>query len=367
MEARMLLSVTGGEFLVNSTLTKPQYAPVVATSASGRSVVAWAVDKGTSAADIRAQIFDANGKKVGGEIAVTFTNERESQPAVSMDAKGNFIVVWTYDFLPGDKDVRAQRFDLNGKPVGSMFRVAYTPKTEFAPSVAMAANGSFVVSYSYQFSSSDTDILARRYDANANLVQSITVSNSSRSEYDSQAAITPDGRFGIAYGFNNDIYLKRYTATGAFRGVTTVAGTSAIETAPSLDVDNNGTFAVGWQAQVGTNNNIHARRVFDNGTNGTLINIATTSSSETNPSISIDPTSGRYVVAYQVGTGTAAQTVVKEVSSTSQIQYTTTIGTNLNSPAIGITGLHKYLVVAQSSGKRSTDPDGGIFGRLGTI
>jgi len=324
-------------------------------------------ENSTTDSDIRAQIYDAAGKKVGGAISVTLTKERESEPIVAMDARGNFVVAWTYDFLPGDKDVRAQRFDLNGKALGSTIRIAYTPRSEFAPSIAMASNGNFVVSYSYQFNKTDTDILANRFDATGKLVQSITVGNSSRSETDSQVAMTPDGRFGVAYAFNNDIFLKRYTAAGALRGQTTVTGTTAVESVPSLDVDNNGNFVVAWQSLSGTNNNIYSRRVFDDGTNGTLINLATTTASEQAPAISIDPTNGSYVVAYQVGSGSGVQTVIKEVSSKSTIQYTSVIGTGLSKPSVSVGGTHKYIVAAQSTGKRSSDPDGGIFGRLGTL
>lgn len=367
LEDRMLLSLTGGEFLVNSTLSRVQHSAVSASSSNGRSVVVWVEEKSSTDADIKAQIYDAAGRKVGKEIQVTNTKERESEPTVAMDSKGNFVVAWTYDFLPGDKDVRAARFSSTGARLGSEFRVAYSYKSEYAPSIAMASNGDYVISYTYQFNSTDTDIYARQFKATGTLVRTIQVAVSSRPEYDSQVAATPDGRFGVAYGMGNDIYLKRYTSVGGVRGTDKVAATTRTEISPTVSVDTSGDFVVAWQEMVGSNANIMARRVSNYGQLGSVTSIATTSASETVPSVALDPTKDSYVVAYQVGSGSTSQVKVSEVSASNKVTSTATVGSNLNTPSVSISATHRYFVTAQSYRRRLTDPDGGVFGRFGTL
>jgi hypothetical protein len=101
--------------LVNSLHRGIQDQPVSATSNSGASVVVWtdysdAIDRG----DIKAQRLDASGHKVSGEILVAGGRNPQHDPAVAMDARGNFAVVWTHDFSPTDKDLHAAVFRANG-------------------------------------------------------------------------------------------------------------------------------------------------------------------------------------------------------------------------------------------------------------
>jgi hypothetical protein len=80
-----------------------------------------------------------------------------------MDSWGNFVVAWTHYYTASDRDVYAARFDLSGKRLGSPIKVADYVKSEYNPAVGMASNGDFVVAYTYQFSTSDTDIHAKMY------------------------------------------------------------------------------------------------------------------------------------------------------------------------------------------------------------
>src|SRR4051794_10506572 len=94
LEARNLLSLSSTQLLVNTTKLHPQNQPAVASSSIGRSVVVWTDNKSSIDKDIKAQVYDSTGHKVGREITITGTRNNEYNPTVAMDARGNFVVVW---------------------------------------------------------------------------------------------------------------------------------------------------------------------------------------------------------------------------------------------------------------------------------
>ena len=66
-----------------------------------------------------------------------------------MDDSGDFVVAWQSKDQDGDKwGIYAQRFNASGAPQGGEFRVnTATSKEQQAPSVAMDADGDFVVAW----------------------------------------------------------------------------------------------------------------------------------------------------------------------------------------------------------------------------
>ena len=162
--------------------------------------------------NVKAQLFDAYGHRIGGEIAVAPGRENQYHPVVAMDARGNFVVAWTLEYSLTDTDVMAARFSANGAELGAgEFAVANSWKKEYDPSVAMAADGHFVVTYTYQFASDDTDVYAAMFRPDGTLTRHLFVAYSSQFEGQSSVAAAPDGRFDVAYIKSGDVYLQRYT------------------------------------------------------------------------------------------------------------------------------------------------------------
>ncbi len=64
-----------------------------------------------------------------------------------MDVNGNFVVTWT----AGDEDgtgIYAQRFQSDGTQTGGEFQVnTITRGDQFAPKIAVAANGNFTITW----------------------------------------------------------------------------------------------------------------------------------------------------------------------------------------------------------------------------
>lgn len=127
----------GAELLLNTTTAGAQYAPALAALVDGRFVAAWndtsATGADTSGLAVRAQVFNEDGTKSGGEFLVnsTTTND-QGNPKLSALADGRFVIVWNDSSqLPDDNSgssVRAQIFDpresaihLNGSTLGDDF------------------------------------------------------------------------------------------------------------------------------------------------------------------------------------------------------------------------------------------------------
>ena len=128
---------SGTEFLVNTTVLNEQSHSAVTGLDNGRFVVTWQdlsqTAPDTSGYAVRAQIFNADGSKLGAEfVANTATTGFQLETRVTALANGFFVIVWT-DFIPGPGDlsstaVRGQVFDASGTRVGSDF-VANTTTT----------------------------------------------------------------------------------------------------------------------------------------------------------------------------------------------------------------------------------------------
>src|SRR5262249_2358463 len=137
------------------------------------------------------------------------------------------------------------------------------------PDVAMDAAGDFVVSFTKLFGSpfgigdnTQTDVFARRYDSSGSFRQEINVSNRSAFTYtagNSSVAMSPDGRFDIAYenidftpSLSETIRVARFSANGGRFEEQAVAGGNNRVVAPSLSMDKFGDAVIAYQKFVHT-------------------------------------------------------------------------------------------------------------------
>ena len=152
--------VSATDIRVDSTTATNYYEPSVASNRDGDFVVVW----GTSDEKIVARIFNDTGTPLDPDFIIT--DNPYSYTGVAMDGAGNFVVVWSKYIAADDVDVYAQRYNNTGSPLGSEFQVnTFTAGSQTNPSVAMDADGDFVVTWS----GPDQDgflysVYARRYD-----------------------------------------------------------------------------------------------------------------------------------------------------------------------------------------------------------
>lgn len=153
------------------------WAPSVAGATAGTFAVVW---EGTSTADPRgifARFYTKNGAPRGREVLVN----KEKEPAqydasVAVDAQGNYIVAWSQIGSDRNSDVLVQRFRSTGAPLGAALRVNVddpaAPPDDALPVVASAPNG-FVVAWTRIAPPTPgteeprPEIMVRRFDKNA--------------------------------------------------------------------------------------------------------------------------------------------------------------------------------------------------------
>src|SRR5438094_832866 len=108
------------QFQVNTFTANTQRNPGIAMDPAGNFVVAWTSEsQDGDGLGVFAQRFDATGSRQGAEFQVnTSTLFDQFEPAVALDAAGNFVVAWTSTHLMVGAAVFAQRFGATGTPRG---------------------------------------------------------------------------------------------------------------------------------------------------------------------------------------------------------------------------------------------------------
>ena len=221
----------GGQLLVNTTTTGRQQWSSAAFDDSGNSLVTWAsAAQDGSGYGIYAQRFNATGSMLGGEFQVnTTTASDQLYPSVAMAANGNFVETWTSAAQDGSgTGIYAQRFDAAGTKLGAEFRVnATTANDQLYSRVATDASGNFVIVW--QSASQDggsTGVYAQRYDAAGTALGANSKVNTTTANDQSfpNIAMAPTGEFVVAWASSGQdgngwgIYAQNYDASGSAVG-----------------------------------------------------------------------------------------------------------------------------------------------------
>jgi FG-GAP-like repeat len=140
----------GSEFLVNTQTSSFQFRPAITALSGGGFVVAWSEASGLQTLNrvsVQAQVFDAAGNKIGSELLVTQATSQSQQSfaALASLTSGGFVATWLD--VEG-KLVKAQIFDASGSRVGGELTVS-TLGFHFGQPAAVAglANGGFVIAF----------------------------------------------------------------------------------------------------------------------------------------------------------------------------------------------------------------------------
>src|SRR4029078_9577207 len=136
-----------------------QFVPAVAVARNGDFTIAWYERDAAGESHVRARRFDREGVPQGDDMHIGATDG--VAPRVAYDSRGNLIFVWSGASILG------QRFADAGPPLRAAFRVISTTiEDQFAPSLAAAADGRFVVAWSRGLPSpSFAETRARRFAA----------------------------------------------------------------------------------------------------------------------------------------------------------------------------------------------------------
>ena len=159
----------GTEILVNSATLSAQYSPQITALGSGGFVVVWhdlssgvgGATGDNSESAVKAQVFAANGTRVGSEIRVNTATAGDQivdnwQTQVAALESGGFVVTWSdgsagVGGTTGDAGgwaVKAQVFAADGSSVGSEILVnTATAGHQHLPNITSLVGGGFVITW----------------------------------------------------------------------------------------------------------------------------------------------------------------------------------------------------------------------------
>jgi hypothetical protein len=254
----------GSEFLIG---TATNQGAAVAIAPDGRFMVVWRL-LGTG--EVIGQLYDSAGIPLGSQFQVnTYTTGLQQFPSISVDASGNFTIVWeSRQVFPDvgqdgdDAGVYGQRYDSSGAPLGGEFQVnTYTTFSQRVPSVAASADGGFVVVWTSTgpLGGDPAEVFARRYDDAGSPLGSEFAVNTYTTTLSHQdlprVAVAANGAFVVVWesrdgqdGDDGGVFGQRYDATGAPLGgefqVNTY--TRGRQSAPDVSMNAGGDFVVVW-------------------------------------------------------------------------------------------------------------------------
>jgi hypothetical protein len=261
----------GAQFQVNTHTTGNQYRPAVAADSDGDFVVVW-FDydwPGTVPARLRAQRYASNGAAQGAEFQVgPSTPGEQTDPSVAAGPGGDFVIVWT-SFGAGGTDsdfsIRGLRHASDGSPLGAEFQVnTETTGSQQASDVAARADGGFVVVWWSGISTTPSDyrIHGQRYasDGSSQGAQFRVDAYTGVNWPKPSVAVHADGEFVVTWGSRptsqgtdtsySRVQARRYASDGATQGAPFQVNTYTTSTQyrPSVAAGSGGDFVVVWQS-----------------------------------------------------------------------------------------------------------------------
>ncbi|MBE9181378.1 hypothetical protein IQ268_22715 [Oculatella sp. LEGE 06141] len=415
----MATEFVGNELQVNSTTDSNQrtYAPElpvtlrpmqsIAMDSQGNFIVVWASEEQDgSGYGVYARRYDAATNTFSAETKVNTVNTRD-QVAASVAINpptGEFVVTWSDDRQAGEPDysIYARRFQSN--PDGTIsplegpngtndFRVNTTlPGNQVSSSVAMAADGSFVITWTGGIAADSEDVFAQRFKLVAGKAQADGAEfRVNTYELDSQqnSSIGMDaaGNFVIAWqsagqdGSAFGIVTQRFSAAGVPLGNEVVinlsndpASSNGEQTNPSIAVASNGDYMVTWTSngQDGNAQGVYARFVQADGTLGDIVQVNnTTVGSQQYSMVAVDPVTGNFVITWSSRSiSTSEDVFARHYTSTGQasgdeFRVNTTTAKNQWYSSVALYN-NKYAVVwsdtaVTASGDGSDGSGAGVF------
>ncbi len=327
----------GGEFQVNTTVGTLNISnPDIVMLANGNFVISWVNYENTNLVRTGlAQIFDASGSPVGGEIRLDVMARLTSDTAsLTALVGGGFLATWTHYATNGVGDIRARYFSEVGVPLTDVFGVAVSaPYSQKVPMSAELTDGSVVIVWQqFEAGVEYYNIYSQRFDELGQAISEAAVVNTFNSTAQVRPSVTPlkGGGYVVIWqsdgqdGGRNGIYGQRFSAAGQAQGLEFLVNTVTYwdQKFPEVTALSDGGFLVVWQASdTDPDRRVFAQRYDEDGSKvgvGYLIeSFAWTFSNQYAPTVSaLDE--GGFVVSWVVGLrGENAQDILTQSFSPS--------------------------------------------------
>ena len=201
----------------------------------------------------------------------SFTQGAQGNPAVDMDADGDFVVTWESNLQDGSLyGVFGQRFDSTGAPQGPEFQVNTTfTFSQRVSRVGVDADGDFVVVW-FSLDANETGLFGRRF-ASSGTPQGVEFPVNSHQTDDQvhpAVAVDADGDFVVAWtaqlmdGSGDGVFARRFKSSGIPQNLDTKVNTTTMgdQNYPAVAVHADGDFIVSWTGATGVYTDIFAQR-----------------------------------------------------------------------------------------------------------
>lgn len=217
----------------------------------------------------------APGDPAGPEFIVNSSNTGANFVDVALDGDGNFVAVWQ-GFDGNNSGAFLRRFAADGTALAPQAVAHGTAIAGFQgnPAVARAPGGNFVVVWQGAGGGASSSIFMRLFDAAGVALTAVTRVNPAGTDDHANAdvAMAPDGSFVVVWQHSaaaSVLLGQRFDAAGAPQGaavrldsLTTAGGTPAN---PAVAIDDDGAFAVVWDAPDGSGAGVWKRNFSEAG------------------------------------------------------------------------------------------------------
>jgi len=262
----MMLSINpiGDEFLVNDPVhgfqSLPAGAASVAVSEAAGTVTAYAGLGAGRRESIFLRSLDSAGAAPGAAVRASTTIQGSRTGAViASNESGSTVVVWQGRGAGDKYGIFLQRFDAAGATVGDEHIVNQTRGgSQHDPAVGMAADGSFVVTWSGPNSGDAAGVFARRFGADGTALADEQLVNTTTANQQGEAAVavSSGGDYVITWssrhqdGSDWGVFGQRFSAGGVRqRGEFSVnTTTAASQRESSVALLGDGTLMVVWSS-----------------------------------------------------------------------------------------------------------------------
>lgn len=152
-----------GEFRVNSTSEGYQRLSTVSMDAQGNFIIVWGQENAAAQTQIMGRMFDSDGVPRGNDFQINEpTNEPLLQPHVASNPQGEFVVAWERGAQP-TQDIYARTFAADGTPRSGEFKVhEFSNGQQIRPTLAMSGSGQIVITWYNQITQDDAGAIVPR-------------------------------------------------------------------------------------------------------------------------------------------------------------------------------------------------------------
>ncbi|MCX7400303.1 MAG: DUF2341 domain-containing protein [Planctomycetales bacterium] len=286
-----------GEFVVNTTTTGIQKNSAISMNSAGQFIIAWQGEGPGDSSGVFFRRYAANGTAIDttDKRANASSTGTQINPGVAIDGTGNIVVLWQDSAKLYFQRILTSESDINsmsGTWSTARVQIDSMVSTSDVPALAMDAAGNFTVAFREQ--TNLPGIWVKGFNANGT-TKYASFQAASGSATSPSLAMAADGQFVLSWqntgdGDGTGIYARKYLANGSANGAAFQVNqdTTGNQTQSSLTMIDPDNFVVVWSGASATDTSGISVRQYGTGIPQTVLAQNDYVTTATNTSISIE-------------------------------------------------------------------------------